>query len=84
MALVSVIHGPNLNLLGTREVSVYGRQTLAEIEAEHTKAQGQVREANAMVEDLVRVEKGIRQGLPSSIRGMLDFTSLMRGNGGRG
>lgn len=57
---------------------------LAEIEAEHTKAQGQVREANAMVEDLVRVEKGIRQGLPSSIRGMLDFTSLMRGNGGRG
>ncbi len=57
---------------------------LSEIEAEHAKAQGQVREANAMVEDLVRVEKGIRQGLPSTIRGMLDFTSLMRGNGGRG
>ncbi len=38
MALVSVIHGPNLNLLGTREVSVYGRQTLPEIEAELVSA----------------------------------------------
>lgn len=27
-----VIHGPNLNLIGTREPDVYGRETLADIE----------------------------------------------------
>lgn len=40
MALVSVIHGPNLNLLGTREVEVYGTTTLAEIDQALT-ARGQ-------------------------------------------
>ena len=29
-----VIHGPNLNLLGTREPEVYGTRTLAELDAE--------------------------------------------------
>jgi 3-dehydroquinate dehydratase II len=33
MKKIYVIHGPNLNLLGTREKNIYGDQTLAELNA---------------------------------------------------
>jgi len=41
VAHILVLHGPNLNLLGTREPQVYGQTTLAEINA------GLVARANA-------------------------------------
>jgi 3-dehydroquinate dehydratase-2 len=65
-ARIQVLHGPNLNLLGTRDPAVYGTATLAEIDAElarRGKARGaEVRSAQSNIEgelvELIQRAKG--------------------------
>lgn len=62
---VQVLHGPNLNLLGTRDPAIYGKTTLAEIDAElarRAKARGaELRSAQSNIEgelvDLIQIAK---------------------------
>jgi 3-dehydroquinate dehydratase-2 len=44
---ILVLHGPNLNLLGTREPEIYGRTTLADI---HLAMEGRARAAGVVLE----------------------------------
>jgi 3-dehydroquinate dehydratase-2 len=59
VAKILVLHGPNLNLLGTREPEIYGRATLADIDAtlaetadaaEHELASFQSNAEHALIE----------------------------------
>lgn len=47
MASIALIHGPNLNLLGTRETTIYGNMTLARIEEEVRTVAGSQHEIRA-------------------------------------
>ena len=60
MAKLLVLHGPNLNLLGTREPEVYGRTTLSEIDAglqARAAAAGHVLESLQSNSELALIER---------------------------
>ena len=66
---ILVLHGPNLNLLGTREPEHYGRDTLADIDArlkKRAKAAGaslSTFQSNAEVELVERVQQARLDGV---------------------
>lgn len=54
-ARILVLHGPNLNLLGTREPEVYGRTTLADI---HLAMESRARAAGVLLESFQSNHEG--------------------------
>ncbi|MBU2785531.1 type II 3-dehydroquinate dehydratase [Acidithiobacillus ferriphilus] len=77
---ILVLHGPNLNLLGSREPDHYGRATLAEIEVElQTRAQGwgwRLRSLQSNAEHILidAVQEAARQGVTYIIINPAAFT----------
>jgi 3-dehydroquinate dehydratase-2 len=71
MKKILVIHGPNLNLLGTREPGIYGRTTLKQINgalkkiAKDRKASLTIIQSNheGEIVDLIGKNKSIYQGI---------------------
>lgn len=69
MATILVLHGPNLNLLGTREPEVYGADTLAQINTrlqEQAQSLGhhfQALQSNAEYELIERVHAARQEGV---------------------
>ena len=80
MATLLVLHGPNLNLLGTREPEVYGADTLASINVRLTElalAGGhhlQALQSNAEYELIDRIQDARREGIDFIIFNPAAFT----------
>ena len=55
---------------------------MEEIDREHAKELGRVREARSLIDDMQAIERDMRLSLPTSLRNMQDIGNLMRG--GRG
>ena len=60
---VLIVHGPNLNLLGSRDPAIYGTTTLTEIDAELT------RRAAARGADVTTVQSNLEGALVDAIQG---------------
>lgn len=80
MATILVLHGPNLNLLGTREPEVYGSTTLADINLQLQqvcKQAGhhmQVLQSNAEYELINRIHDAAKEGVNFIIINPAAFT----------
>jgi 3-dehydroquinate dehydratase-2 len=80
MASLLVINGPNLNLLGSREPEVYGKQTLADINArllQIAKDAGhhlQFLQSNAESELIDRIHAAKREGIDFIVINPAAFT----------
>lgn len=65
---ILVLHGPNLNLLGSREPAIYGHHTLADINAElveqaaHLKCGLQTFQSNHEGELVTRIQQAAQDG----------------------
>jgi 3-dehydroquinate dehydratase-2 len=66
---ILVIHGPNLNLLGTREPEVYGTTSLAQIDAELV---AQAKEAGLEIESCQSNHEGVLVDRIQDCRGWAD------------
>ena len=66
MANILVLHGPNLNLLGTREPEIYGATTLADIDA------SLIEQANAAGHKLSTLQSNAESDLVSAIQNALN------------
>lgn len=77
-AAIYVINGPNLNRLGTREPEIYGRATLADIEATCRKAAGphplEFRQSNAEHQIVDWIHEAIDRGAGGIVINPAGFT----------
>ena len=80
MATILVLHGPNLNLLGSREPEIYGRQSLADInQSLQQQAQGDghhllAMQSNAEYELVERIHDARHEGVNFIIFNPAAFT----------
>lgn len=80
MASILVLHGPNLNLLGTREPEIYGSETLEDINAKLTElcfSEGhhlQILQSNAEYELIDRIHDARQEGINFIIFNPAAFT----------
>jgi len=73
---VLVLHGPNLNLLGTREPQIYGTTTLAEIDAELRRLAAA---RGATVETAQSNHEGVLVDAIQGARGVFDIIVINAG-----